>query len=117
MNRLNSEKALSSPVHRYLKRIAGLFVFGCSVSLSSDSLAQDASQPPAESPAGAPLPESSQQLILVIGAPGTDEYATNFKTWAERWEQAAQRAGVNCHGDWQKSVRSFRVIVACSSSI
>lgn len=96
MNRLNSEKALSSPVHRYLKRIAGLFVFSCSVSLSSDSLAQDASQPLAESPAGAPLPESSQQLILVIGAPGTDEYATNFKTWAERWEQAAQRAGVNC---------------------
>lgn len=96
MNRLQSEKALCSPLRPRLIRMAGLLILGCGVSLSSSVLAQDASQPPAESPSETPPPESSQQLILVIGAPGTDEYATNFKTWAERWEAAAQRAGITC---------------------
>lgn len=44
--------------------------------------------------AEAPQPKSQQHLILVIGAPGTDEYRTHFETWAGRWIEAAQRAGL-----------------------
>ncbi len=33
-------------------------------------------------------------LLLVLGAPGTPEYATQFTTWAERWESAAAQGGV-----------------------
>jgi hypothetical protein len=31
-------------------------------------------------------------LIVVVGAPGTPEYAGRFAGWAERWKQAASRA-------------------------
>ena len=96
MKRSHALKISSSPLRRRLLRMAGLFVLICRVSLSSSVLAQDASQPPAESPSETSAPESSQQLILVIGAPGTEEYATNFNTWASRWEMAAQRAGITC---------------------
>ena len=96
MNRLQCVMTLSSPRLRCLMRIAVASALSCSVSLSSNALAQDAPLPPATTPAEAPQKESLQQLILVIGAPGTDEYATNFKTWAERWEEAALRAGVTC---------------------
>lgn len=96
MNRLQSENAFGSPPRRRLMRMVGLLVLGCGFSLSSGALAQDASPPPAESPSETCPPESSQQLILVIGAPGTEEYATNFKTWAARWKEAAQRAGIAC---------------------
>lgn len=97
MNRQQPEKALSNPFRQRLMRMAGLLVLGCGFSLSSGVLAQDASPLPAESPPEASPPESSQQLILVIGAPGTEEYATNFKTWAARWKEAAQRAGIACN--------------------
>lgn len=33
-------------------------------------------------------------LLLVLGASGTPEYATQFTTWAERWETAAAQGGV-----------------------
>ena len=46
-------------------------------------------QEPAPSPA-------RQQLIVVIGAPGTDEYRTTFETWATRWKVAAELAGADC---------------------
>jgi hypothetical protein len=100
MNTLQRVMTLSSPVLRCLTKMAGAFALSCSVSLSSNVLAQDASPPPADSPAEKPpqesTQESTQQLIVVVGAPGTDEYATNFKTWAARWEEAAQRSGVSC---------------------
>jgi hypothetical protein len=96
MNRLQPEKPFSILLRRRLIRLAGLLVLGCGISLSPCVLAQDASPAPTESPSETSAPESSQQLILVIGAPGTEEYATNFKTWAARWEEAAQRAGITC---------------------
>jgi hypothetical protein len=96
MNRLQPEKPFSILLRRRLIRLAGLLVLGCGVSLSPCVLAQDASPAPTESPSETSAPESSQQLILVIGAPGTEEYATNFKTWAARWKEAAQRAGITC---------------------
>lgn len=32
-------------------------------------------------------------VIVVRGAPGSDEYAKQFATWAERWKAAAERGG------------------------
>jgi len=37
-----------------------------------------------------------QQLIVIVGAPGTDEYRTTFETWATRWKVAAERADAGC---------------------
>lgn len=33
-----------------------------------------------------------QQVIVVIGAPGTAEYRTTFDSWAARWKDASERA-------------------------
>ncbi|MGH7137200.1 MAG: hypothetical protein ACREHD_15770, partial [Pirellulales bacterium] len=35
-------------------------------------------------------------LLVVVGASGTDEYGKQFRGWAERWRQAAQRGGAAC---------------------
>ncbi|MFO1003835.1 MAG: hypothetical protein U0936_26185 [Planctomycetaceae bacterium] len=71
-------------------------VLGCQIVVSSCALAQDTPRPATTTLPESPQQESPQQLILVIGAPGTDEYATNFRSWAERWEEAAQRSGIPC---------------------
>ena len=41
-------------------------------------------------------PTARQQLIVVIGAPGTDEYRATFESWAARWKVAAERAAADC---------------------
>lgn len=43
-----------------------------------------------------PLHSARQELIVIIGAPGTDEYRTAFETWAARWKVAAERAAADC---------------------
>lgn len=42
--------------------------------------------------------ESSERptVLVVVGAPGTEEYGKQFRTWAERWRQAAKRGGAVC---------------------
>ena len=42
------------------------------------------------------LQSARQELIVVIGAPGTDEYRATFKSWAARWKVAAERAATDC---------------------
>ena len=37
--------------------------------------------------------ESSQTVIVVVGAAGEEQYAEKFDTWADRWEEAAEKAG------------------------
>jgi hypothetical protein len=37
--------------------------------------------------------ESSQTVIVVVGAAGEEQYAEKFDTWADRWEAAADKAG------------------------
>lgn len=49
---------------------------------------------PAESPVAATA--ARQHLILIVGAPGTDEYKEVFQTWATRWQDAAKRAHADC---------------------
>jgi hypothetical protein len=34
-------------------------------------------------------------VIVVVGAEGTPEYARQFKTWANRWQEAARRGGAD----------------------
>jgi hypothetical protein len=75
--------------------IPGLLALSCCAILPSGVSAQDTLPQTEASPQAPPQPELSQHLILVIGAPGTEEYATNFRTWAGRWEEAAQRAGIS----------------------
>jgi hypothetical protein len=48
-------------------------------------------QPPAP-----PVDTSKQHLIVIIGAPGTDEYKETFQTWATRWQDAAKLADADC---------------------
>ncbi len=36
-------------------------------------------------------PGDSARVIVVVGAPGTPEYATQFRAWAESWKAAASR--------------------------
>ena len=42
------------------------------------------------------LASDCQHLILVLGAPGTDEYQSLFAAWATRWEEAALKGGSDC---------------------
>jgi hypothetical protein len=37
-----------------------------------------------------------QQLIVVTGVPGTDEYKATFESWATRWRVAAEQGGSDC---------------------
>lgn len=45
------------------------------------------------SPVFASDPVDKQSVVVVLGAEGTAEYGQKFRTWAERWSEAAQRAG------------------------
>lgn len=96
MTLVSSGKAVDSPHYWRSIRVTALLALGCAASFATEAFAQDASPAAAEAPSDTSSPESSQQLILVIGAPGTEEYATNFNTWAARWEEAAQRAAMKC---------------------
>ncbi len=49
----------------------------------------------AQPPAAASQPVK-QQLIVVIGAPGTEEYRASFNAWGTRWQTAAQLGGADC---------------------
>ncbi len=31
--------------------------------------------------------------LIVVGAPGTPEYAAQFRQWADHWQAAAKKAG------------------------
>ena len=37
--------------------------------------------------------DDRQCVVVVVGAAGSPEYGARFKRWADRWEQAAHRAG------------------------
>jgi len=49
----------------------------------------------AQEPATPPS-SAGQELIVVIGAPGTDEYRATFESWAARWKVAAERVAADC---------------------
>lgn len=41
-------------------------------------------------------PSARPTVLVVVGAPGTEEYAKQFRERAERWRQAAARGGAVC---------------------
>jgi hypothetical protein len=47
---------------------------------------------------GAPMPDQPATLMVVVGAPGTSEYAERFAGWADRWKQLGARAGARFLG-------------------
>lgn len=49
----------------------------------------------AEEPATKSDSESRQMVILVVGAPGAEEYGEAFAAWADRWQDAAKQAGAS----------------------
>lgn len=49
----------------------------------------------AQPPALASEP-ATQHLIVVMGAPGTEEYRMIFESWATRWKVAAERSDAGC---------------------
>jgi hypothetical protein len=40
-------------------------------------------------------PQSGQSVVVVIGAPGSDEFQVRFTAWAEKWRAAAEQAHAN----------------------
>jgi hypothetical protein len=50
----------------------------------------------AEEPAVKPDSEARQMVILVVGAPGAEEYGEAFTAWADRWQDAARQADAIC---------------------
>lgn len=57
---------------------------------------------------GAVFATGEQSVILVVGAPGTPEYAAEFGRWAEEWIEAARRGGARIHriGGQESDARS-----------
>lgn len=67
-----------------LRRAVVSFAFVVVFFAVSLTVGQDA-QKPVEEPATVP-----SKLILVVGAPGTDEYEAQFQQWAQRWQGLAK---------------------------
>ncbi len=53
-----------------------------------------------------------QHLILIIGAPGTDEYKSMFSAWAARWEEAALKGGSECSVIGRAATESLPIVVS-----
>ena len=67
-----------------------LLCWSLAIVLSAGLLqADEAADPTASTPA-------SQDVVVVVGAPGTTEFGQMFATWAERWEQAATKGDASC---------------------
>lgn len=49
-----------------------------------------------DEPAAKPEAESRQTVLLVVGAPGSQEYGEAFAAWAGRWREAAEKADAVC---------------------
>ncbi|HYO23748.1 MAG TPA: hypothetical protein VEQ85_02255 [Lacipirellulaceae bacterium] len=50
---------------------------------------------PGAEPTSPPRIESQQSVLIVLGAPGTDDYDKAFRDWAERWRAAAHAGGAS----------------------
>ena len=97
--------AIGNDLRRWI--VAGIILFA-NVVQTAVIVAQDATAPVAP-PSPAVKPDESapvaisttiaakQQLILVIGAPGTEDYREAFSTWAARWKDAATRGNADCN--------------------
>ena len=66
----------------------------CSLFLTMATLAaQEAA--PAKQVAGGATNEDKTTIIVMIGAPGEDEFGKNFEKWGGLWAEAAQKGGAN----------------------
>ena len=44
-------------------------------------------------------PDDRPCVLVVVGAPGTSEYGTEFRRWAALWRAAAEKAVGRTHPD------------------
>ena len=77
-------RALASVGERRVSALRYIVCLACSCQVG---VAQEPATPPSS---------ARQELIVVIGAPGTDEYRATFESWAARWKVAAERAAADC---------------------
>ena len=89
---INSRERLASAM-RYLAKAICVVVTICFPMIGHNANAQSPALP-ADSASAATT--NRQQLILIIGAPGTDEYKETFQTWGTRWQDAAKLADIDC---------------------
>jgi hypothetical protein len=78
------KQPLSNCLHA-LRRTLRLATLAASCLAAAPTRADDAT---ADTPSDS---HSRQTVIVVLGAPGADEYAPQFLAWAERWRQAAEK--------------------------
>ncbi|MBX3442009.1 MAG: hypothetical protein KF774_06360 [Planctomyces sp.] len=65
-----------------IRAALGALLFVCSFALATSGPTARAS-----------VPRERPLLIVVVGAPGTEEYDAAFRVWSERWQAAADAAG------------------------
>jgi hypothetical protein len=61
-------------------------------SFHSLAIAQQPDSATAPQQSASASPADRPTVVLIVGAPGTTEYGSNFQTWAERWQAAATAA-------------------------
>jgi hypothetical protein len=64
-------------------RLSAPLLAAC-LALASATAAEESAEAPSTT-------HPRQSLIIVLGAPGADEYEPQFLAWAERWREAAER--------------------------
>ena len=76
-----------------------LFVFSCLVCVQIDANAQPATSNKATAESGngkrdeaAVSSSVAGQLVLVVGAAGTEEFGAAFEAWGERWREVAEQS-------------------------
>lgn len=71
-----------------MMRLLGIFAVLCGGCLANSAVARG----------GESGGERSATVIVVVGAPGSEEYAEQFAAWAGRWKAAAERGGARYIG-------------------
>jgi hypothetical protein len=68
---------------RLRRRLRATLLVAC-LTFASPTVADDSPADPADS-------RPRQTVIVVLGAPGADEYTPQFLAWSERWREAAEK--------------------------
>jgi hypothetical protein len=81
---------MRAPSRQVLRR--SLIALALGLALSALTAPCPANDVDTATPDAAAAPSSRQSVVVVIGAPGSDEYRAQFTAWAENWRAAAEQA-------------------------
>lgn len=90
---MKSRRLILNCLPAWLLAFAGVHSPAIAQQLSPATEPQPATVSPADLPTNPPT--NRPTVVLIVGAPGTDEYGANFNTWAERWQAAATAAAAD----------------------